>query len=326
MRKNGDVQLHSSPNSSHANKTVSSPDSPFTLVELVLIIFGLSTISLITIIGNVLVMLSIKVNRNLQTVNNYFLFSLACADLFIGVFSMNLYTVFIVTGRWPLGAWCVTSGWLWTTWWATPPLWTSSSSALTDISVSPNLSATRSKGPTRWQAWWSPPLGSCRSFSGLRPSCSGSSSRAAERFLRASATSSFSPMPWRPSAQPSLPSTCRSSPWPYCTGRSPKPAAAASEAETSGEYLESVMMEARLDSQLRAIQRGSRSKQERKWSYTSRVLQMPLQVSKFKYSHRSKPVLLFSSMGDILKNSIMFYTVYMQRQGLSSSKKDKSVA
>uniref|UniRef100_A0A8C1GIS7 Muscarinic acetylcholine receptor n=1 Tax=Cyprinus carpio TaxID=7962 RepID=A0A8C1GIS7_CYPCA len=92
------------PNSSHANKTDSSPDSPFSLVELVLIILGLSTLSLITIIGNVLVMLSIKVNRNLQTVNNYFLFSLACADLFIGVFSMNLYTVYIVTGRWPLGA------------------------------------------------------------------------------------------------------------------------------------------------------------------------------------------------------------------------------
>lgn len=93
-----------SPSLSHANKTNFFLDSPFSPVELVLIILGLSTLSLITIIGNVLVMLSIKVNRNLQTVNNYFLFSLACADLFIGVFSMNLYTVYIVTGRWPLGA------------------------------------------------------------------------------------------------------------------------------------------------------------------------------------------------------------------------------
>ncbi|CAM4734720.1 unnamed protein product [Leuciscus chuanchicus] len=93
-----------SPSPSHANKTNFFLNSPFTQVELVLVILGLSTLSLVTIIGNVLVMLSIKVNRNLQTVNNYFLFSLACADLFIGVFSMNLYTVYIVSGHWPLGA------------------------------------------------------------------------------------------------------------------------------------------------------------------------------------------------------------------------------
>uniref|UniRef100_A0A3P8S8F4 Muscarinic acetylcholine receptor n=1 Tax=Amphiprion percula TaxID=161767 RepID=A0A3P8S8F4_AMPPE len=78
--------------------------SPYTTVEIVLIILVAASLSLITIIGNILVMLSIKVNRNLQTVNNYFLFSLACADLIIGVCSMNLYTVYIVIGYWPLGA------------------------------------------------------------------------------------------------------------------------------------------------------------------------------------------------------------------------------
>ncbi|KAJ0069706.1 hypothetical protein NL108_012342 [Boleophthalmus pectinirostris] len=78
--------------------------SQYTALEIGLIILVAGSLSLITVIGNILVMLSIKVNRNLQTVNNYFLFSLACADLIIGVCSMNLYTVYIVIGYWPLGA------------------------------------------------------------------------------------------------------------------------------------------------------------------------------------------------------------------------------
>ncbi|CAK6969041.1 muscarinic acetylcholine receptor M2-like [Scomber scombrus] len=98
------------PNSSHTANTSSIvtaglfSKSLYTTLEIVLIILVAGSLSLITVIGNILVMLSIKVNRNLQTVNNYFLFSLACADLIIGVCSMNLYTVYIVIGYWPLGA------------------------------------------------------------------------------------------------------------------------------------------------------------------------------------------------------------------------------
>ncbi|KAM7414366.1 hypothetical protein PAMA_019265 [Pampus argenteus] len=97
-------------NSSHTTNTSSEDkaglfsQNPYTTVEMVLIILVSGSLSLITVIGNILVMLSIKVNRNLQTVNNYFLFSLACADLIIGICSMNLYTVYIVIGYWPLGA------------------------------------------------------------------------------------------------------------------------------------------------------------------------------------------------------------------------------
>uniref|UniRef100_A0A4W5RMF4 Muscarinic acetylcholine receptor n=1 Tax=Hucho hucho TaxID=62062 RepID=A0A4W5RMF4_9TELE len=82
---------------------VIEPKSPYKTVEVVFIVLVAGSLSLVTVIGNILVMLSIKVNRNLQTVNNYFLFSLACADLIIGLCSMNLYTVYIVIGYWPLG-------------------------------------------------------------------------------------------------------------------------------------------------------------------------------------------------------------------------------
>ncbi|XP_029953039.1 muscarinic acetylcholine receptor M2-like [Salarias fasciatus] len=92
------------PNGSGADNSSLFSRSPYTTVEIVLIVLVAGSLSLITVIGNILVMLSIKVNRNLQTVNNYFLFSLACADLIIGICSMNLYTVYIVIGYWPLGA------------------------------------------------------------------------------------------------------------------------------------------------------------------------------------------------------------------------------
>lgn len=91
-------------NASEGNETLETVDeSPYKTVEVVFIVLVAGSLSLVTVIGNILVMLSIKVNRSLQTVNNYFLFSLACADLIIGLCSMNLYTVYIVIGYWPLG-------------------------------------------------------------------------------------------------------------------------------------------------------------------------------------------------------------------------------
>ncbi|XP_032893342.1 muscarinic acetylcholine receptor M2 [Amblyraja radiata] len=94
----------SGPDGSVGNFTdIDDAGSPYETVEVVFIVVVAGSLSLVTIIGNILVMVSIKVNRHLQTINNYFIFSLACADLIIGVFSMNLYTIYIVMGSWPMG-------------------------------------------------------------------------------------------------------------------------------------------------------------------------------------------------------------------------------
>lgn len=49
-------------------------------------------------------MVSFKLDKQLQTISNYFLFSLAVADLIIGLVSMPVFTIFVIKGEWPFSA------------------------------------------------------------------------------------------------------------------------------------------------------------------------------------------------------------------------------
>uniref|UniRef100_A0A3B4AUG9 Muscarinic acetylcholine receptor n=1 Tax=Periophthalmus magnuspinnatus TaxID=409849 RepID=A0A3B4AUG9_9GOBI len=66
-------------------------------------VFLTGSLSLVTVVGNILVLVSFKINKALKTVNNYYLLSLAFADLTIGTLSMNLYTTYIIMDQWALG-------------------------------------------------------------------------------------------------------------------------------------------------------------------------------------------------------------------------------
>ncbi|XP_026888010.2 muscarinic acetylcholine receptor M1 [Electrophorus electricus] len=71
--------------------------------EVALIVLVTGPLSFITILGNLLVLISFRVNSQLRTISNYYLLSLAVADLILGMVSMNLYTAYIIMGRWMLG-------------------------------------------------------------------------------------------------------------------------------------------------------------------------------------------------------------------------------
>ncbi|XP_033254105.1 muscarinic acetylcholine receptor DM1 isoform X2 [Drosophila miranda] len=92
----------------YANKTngsmVFETKGPrYSLASMVVMGFVAAILSTVTVAGNVMVMISFKIDKQLQTISNYFLFSLAIADFAIGAISMPLFAVTTILGHWPLG-------------------------------------------------------------------------------------------------------------------------------------------------------------------------------------------------------------------------------
>ena len=97
--------------------TMASPRSMLSKV-LLAILFGI--IAFVTVVGNIMVMVSFKMDKQLQTISNYFLFrcpfhlnccidlclylaSLAIADFIIGAYSIPFFTIQLIeNGKWPL--------------------------------------------------------------------------------------------------------------------------------------------------------------------------------------------------------------------------------
>lgn len=74
------------------------------LYKTILIVLAGTILSLLTTIGNLLVLISFRINRQLRTLTNYFLLSLAIADFTIGFFSMPIFFTFFEKDHWPFGS------------------------------------------------------------------------------------------------------------------------------------------------------------------------------------------------------------------------------
>ncbi|KAK2159531.1 hypothetical protein LSH36_151g04021 [Paralvinella palmiformis] len=88
-----------------ANASASGVFVPLDTWQIALFGFLAAGTILMTIIGNLIVLLSFILERNIRQPTNYFIASLAMSDLLIGVMSMPFYTVYLLSNQtWTLGS------------------------------------------------------------------------------------------------------------------------------------------------------------------------------------------------------------------------------
>jgi hypothetical protein len=88
-----------------STSTTTQPEDlyyPFWLL-VVVAIFG-SVTSVLTVLGNILVILAFFLDRQIRQPTNYFILSLSVSDFLIGLLSMPILTIYIYAKEWPLNA------------------------------------------------------------------------------------------------------------------------------------------------------------------------------------------------------------------------------
>ena len=94
-----------------------SPLKYYSEVEIYITLLVLTCISITTIFGNGMVYIAFAKEKNLRTPTNYLILSLCIADTFVGVFSVNVYSIYVGSNSWLLGAtmcvsWLVLDYWV----------------------------------------------------------------------------------------------------------------------------------------------------------------------------------------------------------------------
>uniref|UniRef100_A0A915JZ78 G-protein coupled receptors family 1 profile domain-containing protein n=1 Tax=Romanomermis culicivorax TaxID=13658 RepID=A0A915JZ78_ROMCU len=86
--------------------------SPYSLAFILIISVLMIALSLLTVVGNLMVMISFYIDKNIRQPSNYFIFSLAVSDLMIGLEGFPFLTLYTLHGqKWTMG-WFMCDLWL----------------------------------------------------------------------------------------------------------------------------------------------------------------------------------------------------------------------